>query len=209
MVYYNPEDDAEEILDRNATKNTCLTAYFAANQEYPDIAPLYTYQEFPQYFVWLKTLRKWKIRQRNHTMGPTIGRMYAASPIAGERFYLRTLLTVVKGAISFEHLRTVNGVVHPTFHAACLALGLLENDNEWIQCLEEAGDMQTGHQLRNLFGVILLFCSPAEPAALWNQFKPKICDELTNTLQRKHHIPHPSDTEVYNYGLYLLNKILT
>jgi hypothetical protein len=209
LTYYNPWEDAEEVLDRNASKDTCLTAYFTANHEFPDIAPLYTYQEFPQHFVWLKTQRKWKVRQRNNTLGPAIGRMFSASPVAGERFYLRTLLTVVKGATSFEHLRTVNGVVHPTFHAACLALGLLENDNEWIQCLEEAGDMQTGHQLRNLFGVILLFCSPAEPAALWNQFKPKICDDLANILQRKHHIPHPSDAEVYDYGLYLLNRILT
>jgi hypothetical protein len=85
----------------------------------------------------------------------------------------------------------------------------LENDNEWIQCLEEAGDMQTGHQLQNLFGVILLFCSPAKPAALWNWFKPKICDDLANILWQKHHIPHPSDAEVYDYGLYLLNRILT
>jgi hypothetical protein len=209
MVYFDPEDDAEDVIDRNATKDTCLTAYFAANEEFPLIAPLYTYQEFPRYFVWLKTEHRWKIRERNHPTGPTIGRMYAASPISGERFYLRTLLTVVKGATSFEQLRTVDGTIYPTFHAACLALGLLENDNEWIQCLEEAGDMQTGNQLRNLFGVIILFCSPAEPGALWERFKPKICDDLSNTLQRKHHIAHPSDEEVYDYGLYLLNKILT
>ena len=209
MVYFDPNDDAEDIVDRNTTKDTCLTAYFVANQEYPLIAPLHTYQEFPRYFVWLKTEGRWKVRERNNPMGPTIGRMYAASPISGEHFYLHTLLTVVKGATSFEHLRTVDGTIHPTFHAACLALGLLENDNEWIQCLEEAGDMQTGNQLRNLFGVILLFCSPAEPLALWERFKPKICDDLSNTLQRKHHIAHPSDEEVYDYGLYLLNKILS
>jgi len=70
--------------------------------------------------------------------------MYAASPAAGEHFYL---CIVVKGATSFEHLRTIDGIIHSTFHAACFALGLLENDNEWIQCLGEAGDMQTGHQL--------------------------------------------------------------
>jgi hypothetical protein len=134
--------------------------------------------------------------------------MYSASPIAGERFYLRTLLTVVKDTTSFEDLQTVNDTIHPTFHAACLALDLLENDNEWIQCLDEAGDMQTGCQLRNLFGVILIFRSPANPVALWNQFRSKICDDLSQVLQRKYHILHPSQEEVYDYGLYLLNKIL-
>jgi hypothetical protein len=38
----------------------------------------------------------------------------------------------IKGSKSFEDLRTVNGQVHPTFKAACLALGLLEDDNQWI-----------------------------------------------------------------------------
>ena len=165
LTYYNPWEDAEEVLDQNASKDTCLTTYLAANWEYPDITPLYTYQEFPQHFVWLKTQWKWKLRERNNALGSAIGHMFSASLVAGECFYLCTLLIVVKGATSFEHLRTVNGDVHPTFHAACLALGLLENDNEWIWCLEEAGAMQTGHQLRNLFGVMLLFCSPAEPAA--------------------------------------------
>ena len=68
--------------------------------------------------------------------------------------------------------------------------------------------MQTGHQLRNLFAVILLFCSPAQPAALWDQFKPKICDDLARELRGRHNIPLPQDNEVYDYGLYLLNKIL-
>ena len=79
--------------------------------------------------------------------GLAIGRMYFVSPSAGERFYLRTLLTVAKGVKSFEDLRTVNGQICPTFKAACLAHGLLEDDNEWIQCLQEAGDMQTGTKL--------------------------------------------------------------
>ena len=134
--------------------------------------------------------------------------MYSASPSSSEHFYPRTLLTVVKGATSFQHLRTVNGVEHPTFHDACLALGLLENDNEWKRCLQEAGDMQTGHQLRSLFIVILLHCTPAQPADLWNQFRDKICDDLPNTLRRKHHIQTPTEEDVYDYGLYLLNKSL-
>jgi hypothetical protein len=56
--------------------------------------------------------------------------MYFATPSAGEKFYLCTLLTVVKGPTSFENLCTVDGHLHPTFKAACLAQGLLEHDNE-------------------------------------------------------------------------------
>ena len=45
--------------------------------------------------------------------------------------FLRMLLTHVKGPPSFEALHTVNGVVHHTFKSACLALGLLGDDEEW------------------------------------------------------------------------------
>jgi hypothetical protein len=36
------------------------------------------------------------------------------------------------GAISFEHLRTVDDVVHSSFKNACIVRGLLEDDKEWI-----------------------------------------------------------------------------
>ena len=74
--------------------------------------------------------------------------MYYAHPNSGERFYLRLLLTAIKGATSYQNLRTVmvNGQLEEcaTFREACLKLGLLEDDNEWIQCLEEAREMATG-----------------------------------------------------------------
>jgi hypothetical protein len=44
----------------------------------------------------------------------------------------------VKGVISFEALRIVNGVIHDTFKSGCIALGLYDSDDEWNACLEEA-----------------------------------------------------------------------
>jgi hypothetical protein len=64
--------------------------------------------------------------------------MYHANPISGECFYLRFLLTVVHSPKSYVKLRTVNGVVHETFHAAGYALLLLEDDRNWIDCSNEA-----------------------------------------------------------------------
>ncbi|GFS36770.1 hypothetical protein Acr_00g0047940 [Actinidia rufa] len=40
-------------------------------------------------------------------------------------------------------------------NSACVAMGLLEDDEEWMQCLQEASIMNTGYQLRRLFSVIL------------------------------------------------------
>ncbi|CAG8760999.1 12855_t:CDS:2, partial [Rhizophagus irregularis] len=37
---------------------------------------------------------------------------------AGEKYYLRMLLNVVRGSISFENIRTVNGIFYHTFKEA-------------------------------------------------------------------------------------------
>jgi hypothetical protein len=71
--------------------------------------------------------------------GFAIGHMYYAYLTLGECFYLRMLLKCVKGATSYEHLRTMDGRKHNTFKDACIAMGLLADDNEWHQALEKTG----------------------------------------------------------------------
>jgi hypothetical protein len=109
-----------------------LTEWFKTNQE-PEVAQSLTFDQFPQQWVWNWTLKQWIMRKRSFA----IGRMYY-DPTSGERYYLRMLLNCVKGATSYEHLRTVDGRNHDTFKDACIAMGLLAYDNEWDQALEEA-----------------------------------------------------------------------
>jgi PIF1-like helicase len=203
LVYFNPDDNVNDVLERGATKDTPLTAWFKINLSNPD-ANTTTYQNFPRSWVYETKTKKWKPRQR----GNAIGRMYFASPSSGERFYLRTLLTVVSGATSFAHLRTVHGVEHNTFKEACNALGLLEDDHEWRNCLREAGEMQTGYTLRMLFATILFHCNPTAPALLWNQFKHHICDDLLVKLTHIYPNRDFAQDEVYDYGLHLIDHVL-
>ena len=77
------------------------------------------------------------------------------------------LLNIVKGPTCFENIRTVNGVVHPTFKAACYALGLLDDDKEWHDCLQEASLWGSNQQLRELFATMLLYCEVVDPLQLW------------------------------------------
>ncbi|XP_028077475.1 uncharacterized protein LOC114279434 [Camellia sinensis] len=96
-VLFNPNDSLEMILSRAAQQKSTLTGFFdycASNENECQ----FTYQEFPQHFVWLKSEHRWKPREHRYA----IGRMYFASPNCGERFYLRLLLTVVKGPRSFQ-----------------------------------------------------------------------------------------------------------
>jgi hypothetical protein len=100
----------------------------------------------------------------------------------------------------------VNGAVYTTFTAACGDLGLLQDDNEWSQCLQEASIMQTGHQLWALLVMILRDCQPTYPERLWDEFKAHICDDLEYRIRqvREWGIQNPSDEEVWDYGLYLI-----
>ena len=131
----------QELQDRLDAAHSTLTAFFAYNVSYDDGRNL-LYQDFPSEYWFDKKHRRWRRRRRRNTTA--IGRMYYCSPTAGERFYLRLLLTAVRGATSFEHLRTVAGTLYPTFQAACVALGLLEDDREWIDCLTEASVFAAG-----------------------------------------------------------------
>src|SRR5271163_5010722 len=85
---------------------------------------------------------------------------------AGSDFFSDYFLLLVRGATSFDHLKTVGEVLHPDFKSACVALGLLNSDDEWHHTIEEAAAVQTGSQLRWLFVCILLNCHPADPLKL-------------------------------------------
>ena len=205
VVIRPDRETLQEILERQENRDTTLTGWFKANALHQDgVVNNTLYQDFPNKMVWHKDTHLWTIRQR----GFQIGRMYYAHPSSGERFYLRLLLTVVKGATSFEDLRTHQGVLHPTFREACIAYGLTDDDNEWHQCLTEAKHMAVGRQMRNLFVTILKDCNPADPRALWDAFWQDICDDL-----KRHPVFHnregdPSEEEIHDYGLYLIDQLL-
>ena len=79
----------------------------------------------------------------------------------------------VKGARSYEDVRTYNGITYPTFRAACNARGLLGNDQEWYHAFDEAAAWATSAQLRQLFVTMLLYCEVADEYAF---FKKKFGD---------------------------------
>jgi hypothetical protein len=67
--------------------------------------------------------------------------------------------------------------------------------------------MQTGSQLHSLFITILIGGNPTKPEDLWDHFHVHTCDDLKYRLQHIG-IPDSSDEQVYDYGLYLMEKLL-
>ncbi|KAF0298389.1 hypothetical protein FJT64_004256 [Amphibalanus amphitrite] len=109
---------------------------------------------------------------------PTIGRVVSLTPRHGDVFYLRVLLHHVPGATTFADLRTVDGQVCDTHQEACRRRGLLQDDQEWAETLVGAVRTQRPGQLRQLFVVLLLFCAPADPAALLHRFQAAMGEDF-------------------------------
>ncbi|KMQ89447.1 hypothetical protein RF55_10925 [Lasius niger] len=61
--------------------------------------------------------------------------------------------------------------------AACLALGLIEDDDEWKRAMNEAVAWMMPRQLRRLFVRILLHCQPLHPEELWENFKEAMSED--------------------------------
>ena len=78
--------------------------------------------------------------------------------------------------MSFTALKTVAGVVHPTFQVACRALGLLEDIAHWDRTLEEASISYSPNKIRELFAIKLVFCQIGDPI---------ICGRNSETVLRK------------------------
>jgi len=161
----------QNIINQATARMTTLTAWFKENSE-NTAAHVYKYADFPLHYTWNKFQCRWNPRK---TATGAIGRIYMVQPSEGERYYLRTLLIHVKGATSFDDLKTINGYKCSTFKEACILLGLLKDDAEWNTYLNETSQIKTGQQLHQIFAMILLYCQPAAPETLWNNHKLALC----------------------------------
>ncbi|XP_075188624.1 uncharacterized protein LOC142288848 [Anomaloglossus baeobatrachus] len=165
------EDAQVEDVSKTLTTTSTLLEWFLLNQRDKN-ARQYLYREIPEHYVWKKT---WNPRLRG--VSTIIGRMYTVSLKDQERYCLRLLLLHVRGATSYNHLKTVHGVLHDTFKAAALALGLLFDDTVWKLTLQDAVTLHMPKQLRELFAYICVFGPPTNPDQLWTLFKENLIED--------------------------------
>ena len=198
--------DPNNVSQHDLPRDTTLTACFAAcrNPQYAHLTHDLLYPDFPSRFTWNSSTLTWTPRKT----GDCIGRVYFVYPSEGERYYLRLLLYNVPCPTSFQFLRTYRGIVYETFQAACMIRGLLETDDQWDKCLQEAASIQSGHQLRQLFAIILLNNSITDPAALYRRHAIDLADDCRYRLCRQYQIPNPSNDQIQNLCLQLIDLLL-
>ncbi|KAG8977811.1 hypothetical protein FRB93_011534, partial [Tulasnella sp. JGI-2019a] len=122
-------------------------------------------------------------------------------PSASEVFYIRALLNY-KPAASFEGLRTMQGVVHPTFQEAATALGLFADRREAEYALAEAiAALYTPRQIHTLFIHLLINDCCPNPLQLWNLFR--------DALSRDFYLQNGLNTPIsYDLALADLARLL-
>lgn len=83
-----------------------------------------------------------------------------ATPLAG---YYGSHQLQANYFTSFEDLRAIGNVQYPTYREACFAMGLLQDDKEFIEAIKEAKDWGSAHYIRKLFVLLLLTATMNKP----------------------------------------------
>ncbi|XP_038711761.1 uncharacterized protein LOC120005955 [Tripterygium wilfordii] len=182
-----------------------LTEWMFTNNSFDDARQL-TYTEFPSFWRWDSTNKYWFRRKRVEC----IGRISYVHPSAGDVYYLRILLSHIKGPTNFIDVRTVNGKVYNTFKDACNAMGLIGNDKEWHEAMKEAANWATSKQLRNLFVTMILFCEVVDANDLFQASVQNLGEDVVYQLRQKLGMStiNISETETTNRVLVELQTLL-
>lgn len=73
---------------------------------------------------------------------------------------------MVHGSQSFEHLCTIENVIHNTFWKAAIAMGLTHDDQEWIDTFIEVIIFASKESLQRLLVTTLIHIGLADAVAI-------------------------------------------
>jgi len=179
-ISYRRTADLGRVLCRYCIEKTMFTEWMAMNAKCPEARKL-LYVEFPKCYVWKSDAKVWHTRKQ----WDTICRIITIHPSAGDLYYLRILVNIIRGATSFEDFYKVNGEVKETLKEACCARGLLENDKEWHKAMDQTSNWATPHQLRHMFVTLLIYCEVSNPLGLWEHCWKLLSEDILKKKQRE------------------------
>uniref|UniRef100_A0A0R0HRU7 ATP-dependent DNA helicase n=1 Tax=Glycine max TaxID=3847 RepID=A0A0R0HRU7_SOYBN len=114
-VVYEDHDDIDDVLSKTNISDSKFISWMNINQNFVEGRSL-TYVEFVSKFVYSKKKRCWQLRKKGYTIGRLLW-----------------------------DLRAIGNVQYPTYREACFAMGLLQDDKEFIEAIKEAKDWGSAH----------------------------------------------------------------
>lgn len=148
-VFIN-QDFNDENVQHAMDRSSKLLSWFQLNGR-DMVAREYTYCEIPEHYTWHNREGRW---ERRRQVSKTIGQLCDVSPTDVELYHLRILLRHVKGATSFDDLKTVHGTIQHNFYSACKELGLITTTDEYGRCLQELASKYSPRSVRRTFALI-------------------------------------------------------
>ncbi|XP_010445057.1 PREDICTED: uncharacterized protein LOC104727669 [Camelina sativa] len=164
-IYFREGESTQDVMDHDTLDESQFLALFELNKCNEEARNL-LYEEIPSKFIWDG---KEKVVFRRKTRAFAIGRINYVPPTIDDAYHLRILLNSVRGPTSFDHIKTVNGVIHKSYREACYALGLLDDDKEYIEGIKEAHFMFSAKFVRKMFVRMLLSAVLSAPHIVWEE----------------------------------------
>ena len=177
--------EGEEIRAVERVGTSKLLQWFLLNRRDAEARTM-LYTEIGRNYVWQRNT--WIKRKRNQNK--TLSRLPVISILNVELYYLRLLLLHVRGAQSFEDIRTVDGQLYPSNLEACRALHLLADDQEWYRSMSESVEFAMPYALRRLYFNLITENEVAEPLRLFETFQVAMSEDYAHSypnLQQEDH----------------------
>ncbi|XP_076921293.1 uncharacterized protein LOC143582659 [Bidens hawaiensis] len=110
---------------------------------------------------------------------------------------------------NYEHERRLSYAEFPT-QDACYRRGLLDDDKEYIEAIEEASCTANGYYLRNFFATMLITSSLSRPDYIWDNTWQFLVDGILYQQQKKPKNPglSLSDEQLKNLELLQIEDFL-
>lgn len=87
------------------------------------------------------------------------------------------MLLHCRGASNFAELRTVHGVLQPTYKEAAIALGILDEDHEVDRCLTEAFQISFPSNVRRMLAYLLAAGEVNDPEGILERHMEKLAED--------------------------------
>ncbi|KAK9067683.1 hypothetical protein SSX86_011794 [Deinandra increscens subsp. villosa] len=176
----------QDVVRNPSSSKSTLTEWLKNNIVDPRGRHL-RYIDYLSEYRWACSDKAWF--RRRSKKAPSIGRLVYVHPSSGELYFLRMLLNHQKGCSSYQAIRTVSGLLHSTYRAACEALGLIGDDREWTDAFAEASAWATPSEMRYLFTHMLLYCELCNPLRFWNDQWRCMGDDIALNIGRDTNVP--------------------
>ncbi|XP_022567210.2 uncharacterized protein LOC106378379 [Brassica napus] len=202
---FEEDEDLGNVENRYLHGRTMLTEWFEMNRLYEEVRKL-KYIEMLLMFVWDSSNKIYTKRKQKGT----IGRIVNINPAAGDKYYLRILVSVVRGPTCYDDLYSVGDIKYNTFQEACYARGLLGTDKDWHDSMSEASQFSSPRSLRYMFVLILVFCQVSEPKKLWDHSWQDMAEDVLMQQLRLLRFPdlQLSPNELQQYTLIEIECLL-